>query len=64
MQSLRIISSGVAGVVYGQIFSLGVSDGVEEAFSFRVPGLPFFCSAGFSLSGLVVSELAPGEGVS
>lgn len=59
VQSLRILASGVAGVGYGQIFSLGVSDAFEEAFGFLVPGLPLFCSAGFSVTGLVVSELRP-----
>ena len=59
MQSLRILAAGVAGVGYGQIFSLGVSDGFEEAFGFLVPGLPLFCSAGFSVTGLVVSKLRP-----
>lgn len=56
MQSLRILAAGVAGVGYGQIFSLGVSDGMEEAFGFLVPGLPLLCSAAFALSGLVVSD--------
>lgn len=63
VQSLRILAAGVAGVGYGQVFSLGVSDGFEEAFGFLVPGLPLFCSAGFSVTGLVVSEvrLRPSE---
>ena len=64
VQSLRIIAAGLAGVGYGQMFSLGVSDGIDHAFGFLVPGLPFFCSAGFSLSGLLVSYLVRGLGVS
>eukprot|EP00752_Nemacystus_decipiens_P005145 g4668.t1 len=58
VQSLRILAAGVAGVGYGQIFSLGVSDGFEEAFGFLVPGLPLFCSAGFAVTGLVVAWFA------
>lgn len=61
MQSLRILAAGVAGVGYGQVFSLGVSDGFEETFGFLLPGLPLFCSAGFSLCGLVVSGLSLGK---
>eukprot|EP00903_Cladosiphon_okamuranus_P016907 g15586.t1 len=58
VQSLRILAGGLAGVGYGQVFSLGVSDGFEEAFGFLLPGLPLFCSAGFSLTGLVVAWFA------
>jgi len=57
VQSLRILAAGIAAVGYGQIFSIGVSDGIKEAFGFFLPGLPLFCSAGFSLMGLGVSQL-------
>lgn len=55
VQCLRIVAAGFSGVVYGQIFSLGVSDALKKSLGFLVPGLALFCSAGCSLLGLAVS---------
>lgn len=55
VQSLRIVAAGIAGVAYGQIFSLGVSEPLKKTLGFLVPGLALFCSAGCSLCGLAVS---------
>lgn len=55
MQSLRILAQGMAGVVYGQIFSFGVSERFKELVGMFIPGLPLFCSAACGLTGLVVS---------
>ncbi|CAM9256814.1 unnamed protein product [Scytosiphon promiscuus] len=55
VQSLRIVAQGMAGVVYGQIFSFGVSERIEELVGVIIPGLPLFCSAACGLSGLVVA---------
>lgn len=61
MQSLRILAGGIAAVGYGQVFSVGVSDGIKEAFGFFLPGLPLFCSAAFSLTGLGVRARPTGK---
>ena len=53
--SLRLVAQGVAGPMYGQAFSLGVSDATKEALGFLVPGLPLFIASVCSLCGLAVS---------
>lgn len=60
VQCLRNVSQGLAGVVYGQIFSLGVSTRVEKALGFVLPGLPLFCASGCGVTGLAVSPAGRG----
>ena len=53
--SLRIVAQAVAGAVYGQALSLGVSDATKKALGVLVPGLPLFLASLSSLCGLAVS---------
>ncbi|CAN0218419.1 unnamed protein product [Ectocarpus sp. 12 AP-2014] len=58
VQCLRNVSQGLAGVLYGQIFSLGVSTRVEKALGFVLPGLPLFCASGCGAAALAIAWYA------
>ncbi|KAG5178879.1 major facilitator superfamily domain-containing protein [Tribonema minus] len=58
--SLRILSQGLAGPLYGALFNLGISDALRDALGgTRLPGLAFLAAALASLAGLAFALSVP-----